>query len=276
MRKGIRIAAAAIPAVAVVLVGTQTIGSASSPASTPEQTALTYLQFNMCGNASHCPDTGGVSDAIVRSVTGHDPQPYVVTLNEACASQLDYLVDQLAPHGYTGVHDPTGPTCDDGSAYGNAMLVQSGFTEVGSWELPNPGGNEPRKLLCVAPETQDIVACVTHISHIEEDQAEQIQAVGDQLGTLVDAGERVMIGGDFNVTPEDARMSPMYGSCYPDGAGLFNEADSDPACSRTGEGSFGDSKIDYVFFSEQFTELSGDVTHSDYSDHAPLWAQATH
>lgn len=261
----------AAAAVSAVSAGTPVLGATG----TPEQTSYTVLQFNMCGNASHCPDPDGVPDAIVRSVTGHDPQPIVVTLNEVCANQLDYVVSELASYGYTGVHDPTGPTCGNGTAYGNALLVNSGLGAVDTWELPNPGGNEPRGLMCAAVEAAGFRACVTHISQHDEDQAEQIRAVADTLDPLLDAGERVLLGGDFNVPPDDAEISPLYGSCYPDGVGRFAEADSDPPCTRTGEWTVGTGKIDYVFFSEHFTNLTGDVTHSDYSDHAPVWATAT-
>ena len=107
---------------------------------------------------------------------------------------------------------------------------------VGAWQLP--GAHEPRKLACIRTAatgggTQPLVACVTHIDYHSDVQAAQIQFVANK-GREYWNGNHVLIGGDFNVSPTDSKLNPMYTSAHsPAGSGIFNEADTN-GLSRTG------------------------------------------
>jgi endonuclease/exonuclease/phosphatase family metal-dependent hydrolase len=260
---------------------------------------LTFLQFNMCGNA--CGTQMAVVAELENSINSRSPQPFVVTLNEVCRSQYNKLWADLLP--YYGHFEPTVPgRCWDGSDYGIAILLRtSNFSHLGSTPLPNPGGGEPRTMTClqthVSGASQPLVACVTHIDTGSANIAPQISAVASRAGGYW-PGHKVLVGGDFNLTPESSALNPMYSTSYPGGTGVFNEADA-AGFSRNGGGVSSSSneytggcasrpcgwqaaywnptrKIDYVFLSRyDFVGHGADGADVLYSDHVPLWATAT-
>jgi endonuclease/exonuclease/phosphatase family metal-dependent hydrolase len=282
---------AALVAAAVPLLTTAAPAQAAS-------VSQKYFHFNMCGNKCR----GGnldVADDVVNSVNGSSPQPFVLTLNEVCRNQYDRIYTRLLP--YYGRYEVTVPGgCSNGADYGIAVLVRtSSYSFYNSWRLP--GGYEARRLACIRTSdtgggTQPLIACVTHIDYHSDVQAGQIQFVADR-GREMWSGNHVLIGGDFNVTPSDAKLNPMYSSLYPSGTGIFNEADS-ANNSRSGGGvsvTYNEytggcvsypcgagklwlpkKKIDYIFLSRyDFTGYTADATSALRSDHTPLWGWAT-
>ncbi|PRX43860.1 endonuclease/exonuclease/phosphatase family protein [Prauserella shujinwangii] len=237
-------------------------------------TRFYFFQFNMAGNTMN--EGGvGVAKAVVASVKDSKRWPYIVTLNEVCLNQHNYIRTRLDDHGYVGTWGPTGPKCKNGAAYGNAIFVKSGRTILGNFALPNPNNTEQRKILCVRSNRYDKwVACVTHISHKSADQKTQINAVATRVDSYRNGGNRVVVGGDFNVTPNSPWIDPMYASCYPGGKGRFYETDRAKCDGRGGEGTHSKGKIDYLFYSSHFYSFWGDATSSNYSDHDPLWGRA--
>lgn len=212
----------------------------------------TYLQFNMCGNACNHGDM-----AVVHNLehTIAADQPVAVTLNEVCENQYDSLRRDLP--AFTGRFDPTGPRCGNGTRYGNAVFVRgSGLDVIGSWQLPNPAGDETRRLSCVRGHPAGgaaLIVCVTHISFKAGNIAAQIDAVAGIVRALP-GDEPVLLGGDFNTDPGDARLNPVYSNRYDAGAGTFTEADSAVSHSRTAPGvnenTFAKTKLDYIFLAD--------------------------
>lgn len=241
--------------------------------------SISIFQFNMCGNRCN----GGsltVAKDVENSVNNRSPQPAFVTLEEICENQYWDIWNNLAP--YYGTFIPTGPTCSNGQAYGIAILTRtSSYSNLGSWNLPNPYGHENRKMGCLQTSTfggtQPVVACVTHIDYHSDTYASQISWVANQAHSFW-SGHKVLVMGDFNVTPWNSAISPMYNTAG--GTGIFYEADEPPSGSRTYIGSdynevtCGGKKIDYVFLSEYdfYSNYWGDATYASNSDHAPLWA----
>ena len=238
--------------------------------------ALSVLQFNMCGNA--CGTRFAVVDDLESEITDRAQQPFVVTLNEVCRGQYDRLVADLPYHGH---FQPTMPNrCWDGSDYGIAVLVRSSdIGYAGSAPLPAPAGGEPRTVTCVrtAFQGRSLVACATHLDTDPANTPSQVTAVAEHAGTFR-AGAAVVVGGDFNTTPGRPALDPMDAD--------FVEADAaDDAftggCSRARCGdrpgyAHPTRKIDYVFLSRgDFTGTSELVTSAAHSDHVPLWATAT-
>jgi endonuclease/exonuclease/phosphatase family metal-dependent hydrolase len=246
-----------------------------------------YLQFNMCGNACNHGELAVVRN-LERTIVAD--RPVAVTLNEVCENQYDRLRADLA--GYAGRFDPTGPRCGNGTRYGNAVLVRgSGVDLVGSWQLPNPGADETRRLLCVRgrPAGADaLVVCVTHISFVAGNIAPQIDAVAAIVRGLRTA-EPVLLGGDFNTGPGDARLNPVYSNRYDAGTGAFTEADSAVSHSRKGlvhrsavdgvnETTFAKTKLDYIFLADgHWTAARATVVDAGggLSDHGALLATTT-
>jgi len=237
---------------AVVLLAATASGAAATPG------RQTYLQLNMCGNACN---HGGL--AVVRHIEAaiRSARPYAVTLNEVCENQFDQLSADLAV--YRGRFDPTGPICGNGVRYGNAILMRTKAVKlVGSWSLPSVAGGEPRRLMCVSPGQAGpvpLIACVTHLSFLQEEIAAQTDAVADLVRGLR-ASHAILLGGDFNAPPADPRLDLIYGG--------FDEA----ARVRGG------SKIDYIFLAvghwSDATARNADVT-GGLSDHRAVWAAAT-
>jgi endonuclease/exonuclease/phosphatase family metal-dependent hydrolase len=232
---------------------------------------MAFLQFNMCGEI--CGTRFGVVADLEREITGHRPQPFVLTLQEVCRSQYDELVANLPYHGH---FEPTIPgRCWDGSDYGIAVLVRTSDVEhLGSWPLPNPAGGELRMLVCV--RTTALVACGTHIDTTPANKASQVAAVASRAGSYR-AGGPVVVGGDFNVTPDNAVIKPMYDLFVEADAadGEFTGGCSSARCGDRDGYSRPTRKIDYLFLSRSgFAGISADATSAPRSDHIPLWATA--
>jgi endonuclease/exonuclease/phosphatase family metal-dependent hydrolase len=271
---------------AIAIVTLAVIGLAHSVAARPTAGQETYLQFNMCGNV--CNSGGPAVVGKLATVIGNQ-KPFAVTLNEVCESQFARLRADLIDYG--GRFDPTGPICRDGARYGNAVLMRStDVSLVGSWPLPNPTGGEPRRLMCVSGQPSGqraMVACVTHLSTRLVDVAAQVQAVANVLNGLSRTDAAILLGGDFNTDPADARMNPLYPGCA--ATASFREVDSAGCTSRSGlnrragvdtinEETFTRHKYDYIFFSTRgWSSMTGTVTDTlgGTSDHKALWATAT-
>jgi endonuclease/exonuclease/phosphatase family metal-dependent hydrolase len=250
---------------------------------------LTILQFNLCGNACNRGALGVVSNL---ATAIHTRQPFAVTLNEVCENQYAWLRADL--DHYHGRFEATGPRCRNGARYGNAVMLRTTrVTHMGSWSLPNPARDEIRRLVCVGtsrPGIPSLAVCATHISNVAGNIAPQLTAVADVL-TRLDADHAVLLGGDLNVVPADARMDSLYDTCYATGRGRFVEADSagSAGCASRAlnnakvgaeainQHTYAEVKFDYIFLSKGDWSLSGaDVTDvaTGLSDHKALWAYA--
>ncbi len=233
----------------------------------------TFLQFNLCGNACN---RGGLQ-VVTRLEDAIDARrPFAVTLNEVCENQFARLRTDLVL--YHGRFDPTGPTCHNGSRYGNAILVRAAnATLVGGWNLPNPAGDETRRLVCLRTQQPRLIICVTHISNYVGNIAAQVAAVAGILRRLT-VGDAVLLAGDFNTDPADPRLNPMYSGCYRPDTGIFREAAGCPGRPAVNEATYGVHKYDYIFLSD--VGWSSTVAHAEgiadgLSDHKALWATAT-
>ncbi|WP_019887870.1 FG-GAP-like repeat-containing protein [Streptomyces purpureus] len=159
------------------------------------------------------------------------------------------------------------------------------------------GENEPITVPCVKTYTQSRAnwACSVHLYWNQSTLREQEAAkLAEQARQWQDAGIPVVLGGDFNGSPRTKTASYFYEPGIDDGGwGAFVEADETDKdhfvgtpCSdgrtrcRSGEPTFGTSKIDYLFLSARdFKGARADVLPQDtsVSDHrlvrgAAYWA----
>jgi endonuclease/exonuclease/phosphatase family metal-dependent hydrolase len=247
----------------------------------------TYLQLNMCGNV--CNDGGyAVTDNIETTIGQHSPT--VVTLNEVCENQFDRLQADLP--AYQGRFDPTGPICQDGARYGNALLARAQrLTFLNSWLLPNPANDETRRLMCLRMQVTgqpSVVVCTVHISSFLANVGPQVSAIATILNGL-DVADPVLLAGDFNTDPGDTRLNPLFGSCYAGGSGVFHEADSTGCVARStldqksgsdieNQETFPGHKYDDIFLAEGgWSAVRAQVIDAagGRSDHHGLLATAT-
>jgi len=269
-------------------------------------TTLRFWHFNMCGaRITGC--NGGadqpVSNAIKSSIENY--KPHAVSLNEACESQWGTTYWNLNAAGIWSMNSRFVPTrylipedelqwglrCNvyggaERRAFGNALFSrQTILLEPSQVPLPPANTTETRKLWCMVVDLyRDTVYCTVHITPNDANRRAQIESVASTVNRWVDDGIPVVLMGDFNVTPDDDRLDPIYDSALGgDAYGRFEEVDeyhnSSTRC-RCGEatrhGADGDLKIDYIFASARdFYGVDGDATSSSYSDHDPLRGSAT-
>ncbi len=236
-------------------------------AASAEPGAMTVLQFNLCGSA--CGTRFTIVADLEREIREHDPQPYVVTLDEVCRGQYDKVVADLR---YAGHFEPTVPhRCWDGSDYGIAILVRTAsVTVAGSWPLPAPAGGEPRRLACVRIPDRSLVGCVTHLDTDPRNTPSQVAAVAARTAGFPAA----VVGGDFNALPDSPAMRPMYAG-FDEVGGGFTGGCSAARCGSEPGYAHPTRKIDYVFLSRgDFADPVARTGDAPHSDHVPLWATA--
>ncbi len=225
-RQSSRVRLGALLVAGLLGAGTLTTASPVSPASAATA-PMSFLQFNLCGIS--CGQGALAARDLEAAVTAKAPRPYVVTLQEVCRSVLTTALAALP--AYRGRFEVTkAAACADGSDFGIALMVRTGqYTYLGSWWLPNPGNNEPRRIAClqtsVAGASRPLVACVTHIDNRVGNQPAQVADVAARVAAYA-VDNAVVLGGDFNLSPPNAALDAVYDSDYPSGRGTFVEADS--------------------------------------------------
>ena len=132
-----------------------------------------------------------------------------------------------------------------------------------------PCRSEPRSLLIV--EFEDYFFCSTHLSLHAEDRMTSAKIIAEELGKL---SKPVIIGGDFNATPDEESMKYLAEQMT-----IFSKGDS-PEANNPSPYTFPANKpnieIDYigVFDSQKRIKLLSHYTkfHPVESDHAPIVA----
>lgn len=247
----------------------------------------TYMQFNWCGNRCYGGQTEPAGEHLASSIAYH--RPLIVTLNEVCYNQLAATRTQLANENGLNYQAVFAQTIPDGdprllppcAGYGNALLIYGRADSALRLNLSS-NGLEQRVLLCahvVAPAV--FRACVTHLqtpgnSTQRQTRDQQATEVARQLNTYLAGGQKVMIGADFNATPDEAVMSHFYEPFYAPGTGIghfrevdgncFNRTTSTSTCNAYTNRTEG--KIDYIFTANTVWGIDGgSVSDSAHSDH---------
>lgn len=245
-----------------------------------------HLQWNMCGVASQCQSRGGFqsADALIRSVQSRSPIPRVVTLQEVCGAQFDYLASRLnvVGIGYGGAlqASKTGVVgCGGDQQYGNAVFWQNGSAGFFSYVYSNQaaGATELRNYVCGDGAELYNTVCSTHLV------ADNKLVARKQLGELKNfmnsrtkaSGSRATwFGGDLNLDPQD-NTSPLEMKAMFD---RYDEADGEYRAGRDTLNGVASHKYDYIFtpkdsmHNEKDAYISGTTT----SDHKliegfPYW-----
>jgi endonuclease/exonuclease/phosphatase family metal-dependent hydrolase len=156
----------------------------------------------------------------------------------------------------------------EGGAYGIGILSKYPLEEVKAYQLPAITGipTEPRKLLVakVFINKLPVYFGCTHLDFKNKDvKMLQAQEVVNALSSLKD--QRLVVGGDFNATPEEESiqyLSTHYTSA--DNSGSFTIPVVNPK-----------KKIDYIFYTRNRLSFKQDsvlAMHNYGSDHLPLMA----
>jgi endonuclease/exonuclease/phosphatase family metal-dependent hydrolase len=190
--------------------------------------------------------------------------------------QLQLLMDRTE---YGGVF---GRTLDyDGGEYGLAALARDGFSYSDTVALPvTPaqaragGSHEPRGALVTIVRTRlgRWQAITTHLDASPGDEYRQQEAdrLQDLLRERRAMGLPIVIGGDFNATPESAVVKKVL---------AFGLRDAWTECGQGDGFTFPADKpikrIDYLFLTGSLTCTAAQVIDTLISDHRPLLVTVT-
>ena len=149
-----------------------------------------------------------------------------------------------------------------GGGYGNAFLSRIPILETETVMIPNPpvrgytGYYETRCILKAKLEG-GITVLVTHMG-LNPDEHES--AVKTVLENVTD--EKCILMGDFNMTPENNLLSPIYGQMMDTATKFSGKKLSWPSDNPQ-------RKIDYIFVSKDIHVFSADIPEIIASDHRP-------
>ena len=146
--------------------------------------------------------------------------------------------------------------------YGNGFLSRYPIVSAETVMIPDPDpktGKNYYETRCVlkAKLEGDITVLVSHFG-LNDDEAEN--AVKTVVENLAD--EKCILMGDFNLTPDDKILKPIYDRMK-DTAELFTEPQFSFPSDKP------DQKIDYIFVSRDVEVISAEIPPVVASDHRP-------
>jgi endonuclease/exonuclease/phosphatase family metal-dependent hydrolase len=252
----------AMGATALLLATGLTTGPRPAAAAGP----VRVMQFNFCGAICNTGvvDKPGNHNDVVEDIRNRivSSRPHLVFLNEACQSQVARLKNLLAGSSWEmdGVFraQRDDDRCKGDGGFGDAVLSAGSKGATRVLELPDMG-KEHRAVLCLRTNAGGpVLACTLHLVTKDPEKAKQLAAATKHLNAAARGGA-VVVGGDFNVSP-----NRMEGLLDPGRGGRFFDVDPQKAPTRG-------QKIDYVLFSRgDFSNPSGGPGRSRYSDHRVL------
>ena len=243
--------------------------AAPPPAPAPEPAALRVLVYNVHAGR----DAGGADNlARVAGVVRETGADLVLLQEVDRGTERSGRVDQLAELSrLTGMHGVFGRTLDfQGGGYGVALLARWPVSEDTLVHLaadPSDTSREPRGVLRarVAAPGGPLYLLNTHLDASGPDTFRRREAAAllEVAGRLRRGGARVLLGGDFNATPESAVVAGVLEAGWRDGWA---------ACGGAGEGLTFPARapakrIDYLFLPPGTGCDSVTVVGGEASDH---------
>jgi hypothetical protein len=204
----------------IIVLTTLAFLAVPSAAATSAGTAITVLQLNIChGGMNHCYRGDAVMTKAAAEIRASKPD--VLSVNEACAGDVDRLRPAMGPARAVFVAarnlDGTPTRCRDGDQYGNIIMVAAGFAgtaeESGVYEAQYrslDGHLELRSWACLPAAT--ISACTTHLSSDHAPTA--LAQCRDLMRRAAGYPRPTTVVGDFNLRDEG---SPSMRDCDPAG-----------------------------------------------------------
>ncbi len=145
--------------------------------------------------------------------------------------------------------------------YGNALLSKYPIISAETIKIPDPVGATNCESRCILKAVIDVGVPLTVLStHFGLDAAEQASAAATLIPQI--KGERCVVMGDFNITPDNPHIADISKLIF-DTAELFDE----PKLSFPSDAPR--VKIDYIFTSRDIKALHADLLDMITSDHRP-------
>jgi endonuclease/exonuclease/phosphatase (EEP) superfamily protein YafD len=208
-----------------------------------------------------------------------------LTLQEVCNSQLVALKDAHGNWSFAAAQHNVGTTnCPGGETLWNVAIWRGGSSATIFTERLMADGKDG-SIACVrfSESGQVFRLCSTHLwagngqddgagEAVRNNQAQRIKAI---TNPWIDAGQSVIVGGDFNTTPTKSPVNYMYASNVGNGGNGrfvdFNRNPNTPNNRNYKNTTDSGKQIDYVFFSTNRTPVSLAGTNfgvfGDESDH---------
>ena len=149
-----------------------------------------------------------------------------------------------------------------GGPYGNAILSRVPIISAEVISIPDPephgyDGYYEHRCILKATLEGDITVLILHVG-LNPDEKEN--AVATVVENLTD--ERCILMGDFNMTPDDKTLVPIYQRMKDTADGFFEKKLSFPSINPH-------CKIDYIFVSRDVEVENADIPDIVASDHRP-------
>lgn len=258
-----------IAALAAIVV---TVAAFGAPALAPGPIRVLVFNIHAGKDAAGKPNLEGVA-ALVRSTRADLVLLQEVDRNTARSGSVDQVAALAQATGYGTAFGPS-LLHYDGGEYGVAILARAiGFRTTSPLpvvpvQTRAGGSNEPRvALVAFAPLNGTTWHAIdTHLDPAEGSaRTQEVAHLIDVFRDQAASHEPVVVGGDFNSTPDDPVLAPLKAAGLRDawiecgeGSGVTYPADK-PV-----------KRIDYLFLSGDLHCAKAEVVDSAVSDHRPL------
>lgn len=225
---------------------------------------LTVMSFNI----QHCKSfTKGEIDIDLFADAIRESNADIVGLNEVWGagmhlkSQAKALAEKL---GFYYCHGRTIFT-DGTTEYGNALLSRYPITSVEKIKIPDPQNKnndlhyETRGIIKAKIDAagKTYTVLVTHFGLNPDEQINAVKAVSDAIES-----ENCILMGDFNVTPENEVLNPIYAKLRDTSCTFEEDYLSFPSDEPV-------KRIDYMLVSSDINIISARIPDKVVSDHRP-------
>ena len=155
---------------------------------------------------------------------------------------------------------------DADGPYGNGILSKIPFKSVETIIIPDPNPKKPggwyeTRCLLKAELENGVRVLVTHFGLEPDEQENAVKTVIEHI-----RGEKCILMGDFNVTPDSALLTPIREKLKDTAEGFCADKLSFPSDKPR-------IKIDYIFVSPDIEVVSADIPELIASDHRPHIAE---
>lgn len=188
-------------------------------------------------------------------------------LHDDYTAQVETMASLLGYHCYFGRSIYVGRT----EPYGNAVLSKYPIVEASVVKIPDPifpSGRIESRSICRAVveilKDGEVRRLAVLSSHFGLSKEEQEHAVSTALSVCQSESLPFVLMGDFNVTPDNPVLSPLYKN--------LNDTDSLLSGGKTFPSHKPENKIDYIFTSENIKINSAEIINAVASDHLPVTA----
>jgi endonuclease/exonuclease/phosphatase family metal-dependent hydrolase len=237
--------------------------------------SLRVLVFNIHAgkDAAERPNLDGVA-ALVKSTRADVVLLQEVDRNTARSGHVDQVAALTKATGFDAAFGPS-LIHFDGGEYGIAVVSRSGIGYHATFPLtvipPQTragGSQEPRvALLAFGPSGGATGRVInTHLDPADGPaRAQEIAHLVDLVHDQQASGAAIIVGGDFNATPDNPVLEPLRRAGLRD---AWQECGSGPGLTYPADKPV--KRIDYLFLSGQVHCATAEVVDSQVSDHRPL------